>query len=343
LSKADPEKSRTHIFLRLCSEFGVLQDFLDTIKDKEKKGRLLRELIFGLKESEDVLRQAVYMAETLVYIYKVDQETRQMLESLLEEAYTAQDEGSNLQKLYGIIASTYQGQAISSKDFFTGLREKYPIKETLSVGQEELVNADGEIIQRHFFYNDSDGKSSYAHFMKRFSPGKGWSVTDKDSYVRIEKQNRASGVKTIIFANKPEHDDSDDADEEMQEHDLSSVIIVHRGHSYHASKTIKRIPSTARIVVLGSCGGFINTSKTLGKSPGASIIATKGEGTMMVNDQLLGIIDDEMLAGKGVNWPTLWDKVESRIKDTRLQQYIPPHRNIATQIIMAYEESNKPK
>ncbi len=37
---------------------------------------------------------------------------------------------------------------------------------------------------------------------------------------------------------------------------LRPTILIHRGHSYHVKSTIDRVAPAARIVVLGSCGGY---------------------------------------------------------------------------------------
>jgi hypothetical protein len=66
----------------------------------------------------------------------------------------------------------------------------------------------------------------------------------------------------ILYANKPEYDGSDserngivDIQNAMKQLGQQETpnIIVHRGHSYHAQKTIKNISTNAQIVFLGSC------------------------------------------------------------------------------------------
>ena len=87
--------------------------------------------------------------------------------------------------------------------------------------------------------------------------------------------------------------------------------MVHRGHSYHTGNTIERLTNDAKMVFLGSCGGFQNVTETLKKSPNAQIISTKGTGTMHVNDPLFKIINEELLSNKTtITWEQIWKKAD---------------------------------
>jgi hypothetical protein len=121
----------------------------------------------------------------------------------------------------------------------------------------------------------------------------------------------------------------------LKKKDLSTIEIVHRGHSYHVGTTLDYLPSSARVVYLGSCGGFNNLTSVLRVAPNSHIIATKGEGTKVVNDALLKMLDETMLKGNGVKWNKLWGEAEERFRDKRFQDYVNPADNIAVGFIGA--------
>ena len=50
---------------------------------------------------------------------------------------------------------------------------------------------------------------------------------------------------------------------------------IKRGHSYYLQETINRLPSTAKIVLLGSCGGYQKLNDILNICPTAQIISSK--------------------------------------------------------------------
>lgn len=103
-------------------------------------------------------------------------------------------------------------------------------------------------------------------------------------------------------------------------------------------RKVENLLSNARVVFLGSCGGFSNTQSALEKAESSSIIATKGEGAMAVNDPLLKMLNETMLDGNGIQWPAFWTKARSAIKDPRFEMYIAPHLNVAAQMIAAYRK-----
>ncbi|MFM7840153.1 MAG: hypothetical protein ACKO6K_11330, partial [Chitinophagaceae bacterium] len=124
---------------------------------------------------------------------------------------------------------------------------------------------------------------------------------------------------------------------------LQPSIYVHRGHSYHVKSTLKRIGSSARIVLLGSCGGYNNLSEVLSISEDAHIISSKQTGTMFVNDPLLQAINTQLLAGKNINWVTLWQSLAARLGTSAARasfdDYIPPYKNLGAVFMKAYKKA----
>ena len=172
----------------------------------------------------------------------------------------------------------------------------------------------------------------------------GWKVEDRDSYVLITKEK--GNKKMEIYANKPDHEysGSEAISKEMENRKLQSIVIVHRGHSYHAEKTIEKIPSIAKIVNVGSCGGYNTLNSILEKSPQAHIISTKGTGTSSVNDPLFKMLNNKIIEGKDIKWRDLWKQAEQKFKgNEHFSNYVPPDENIGAIFIKSYNELNKAK
>ncbi|MBK7882834.1 MAG: hypothetical protein IPJ81_02605 [Chitinophagaceae bacterium] len=92
--------------------------------------------------------------------------------------------------------------------------------------------------------------------------------------------------KVWIYANRALDSDKN-LDDSAQAHlnkylnnnNLLPSVVIHRGHSYWLPGTIKRMQGDAKIVVLGSCGGYKNLNEILELNPDAHIISTKEIGT----------------------------------------------------------------
>ena len=115
---------------------------------------------------------------------------------------------------------------------------------------------------------------------------------------------------------------------------------MHRGHSYHANDSIQRVAAGARIVSLGSCGGYNNITAVLEKSPNAHIISTKGVGTMTINDPLFFALNEEIRNSGKINWPIFWSQMEKKLSGNKVfNDYVSPHRNLGVVFLKAYNKN----
>lgn len=116
-------------------------------------------------------------------------------------------------------------------------------------------------------------------------------------------------------------------------------IVIHRGHSYHLRSTIEQLAASAKIVILGGCGGYQNLNDVLDICPTAQIISTKQVGTGVINKGIINEISETLRIGQNLNWPSLWinmaQKLGANYKAT-FDDYIPPHKNLGAIFIMAY-------
>ena len=72
------------------------------------------------------------------------------------------------------------------------------------------------------------------------------------------------------------------------------LIIVHRGHSFHTEKTLSIVPANAKLLVVGSCGGYYKLPIAIERAPDAHIVSTKQIGTMRVNDPIIKLICEKI-------------------------------------------------
>jgi hypothetical protein len=130
----------------------------------------------------------------------------------------------------------------------------------------------------------------------------------------------------------------------LEAHHLKPTIVIHRGHSYHVKSTIDQLTPTARIVVLGSCGGYNNLSEVLKISEDAHIISSKQVGTKTVNEPILEAINNTLVSGKDIEWLPMWRDLEARFQNDpagkeKFDDYIPPYKNLGAIFIKAYRKA----
>jgi hypothetical protein len=101
------------------------------------------------------------------------------------------------------------------------------------------------------------------------------------------------------------------------------------------------LPSTAKIVLLGSCGGYQKLNDILKICPTAQIISSKQVAAGVVNQSLIDAITERLRTGKDLNWEALWKTVQIKVgagyRD-KFEDYIPPHKNLGAIFIMAYNK-----
>jgi len=197
-----------------------------------------------------------------------------------------------------------------------------------------------EILQ--FFYGDKDGGNVFNAFISNFSNGN-WKKVDKKEWIEVSS---VKGTPITIYANKPldEKQDLDTkAQEDLQDYldslDIHPTVVIHRGHSYYVKQTIQQLPTSAKVVLLGSCGGYHSLNEVLATCPGAHIIASKQVGTGAVNIRLINSITETLRQGKDLNWPAMWKNLEAGLKadmKEKFDDYVPPHKNLGAVFIIAY-------
>ncbi len=325
----------TKTFLRLCASYNRLSEFLATM-DPTKAQQILRGSVIDLGKPEDRLKNAVTLADTFSVLK--DPALMSSMSGFVKEAYVKAEKAGDQKtmKLYGLLASVAASKI--ADPWFSQMAVKYPLENVSTLASKELFNPDGKNIQQYFFYNDNDGKDSFANFLRYYRAQSDWKIEDRGSYVQISKKEKDKTVE--MYANKPENED--DGPEDIQKifatKNIKTIVVVHRGHSFHAAKTIARITDIARIVWMGSCGGYNEVTAVLGKSPKAHIISTKGTGTMLVNDPLLKALNETILSGKDITWSTFWTEAEKKLgKNENFSNYVSPDKNLGVNFLKSYQ------
>jgi len=251
--------------------------------------------------------------------------------------------------IYELLSSLFETESGQQSDSTkaSDMAAKLSLPPINYVNFSGLVNDSGRIYQQVFFYGDKDGQESYASFMTSFGGGD-WSVSRGKYWTTITSQK---GKPITIFANLPLDEPEDKTaieklSEFLDEKDIHPTVFIHRGHSYHVNTTMDNLQSSAKIVVLGSCGGYHNLAKVLEKSPDAHIISSKQVGTRFVNEPIIRTLEDVIRSGKNVDWVNMWAVLGKRFAgDARNKElfsdYVPPHKNLGAIFIKAYKQIMK--
>lgn len=199
----------------------------------------------------------------------------------------------------------------------------------------------GAIVERFVFPNDDDGVESFASFRATYAGDPEWQWAEAEGVVKLS----AKGL--TIYANVPMDivrfpDQTQDAEQRRAR--LESLlprapdILVHRGHDYHVPRTLPLIPSTAKVVFLGSCRGSQVLADVVDAAPNAQIVATRGIGTMEVNDPFLKAMNRHLLRHRGrLDWLALWKELRQTLGgNERFRDYIPPPDNAAAIFLARY-------
>jgi hypothetical protein len=153
------------------------------------------------------------------------------------------------------------------------------------------------------------------------------------------------GKPLTIYANKPLPEESDQdnkaqqaLEEYLEKNEISPSIVIHRGHSYYAETTISYIKPTAKIVYLGSCGGYHLLHDVLKNSEDAHIIASKQIGKGVINEPFMRLLIEKIRVGNDLEWIPFWNEFKRAAGSVEgFDDYIPPHKNLGAIFIKAYK------
>ena len=326
-------------FIKMAAGYNELDTFLKTMNGSSEI--LMRAFVAKL-ESSPSLEDAVDVADSYGSIRNPTLQ-KSMLRYVTEnEQRCRQNNSSRGQKIYYLLKMIFLSADSTNK---IDLSKEIGIPPVYTVAYNKLADDTGRIIEQVFFYGDKDGRESYASYMSSFNKPD-WKVTQNKEWVEIRS---LKGKPVWIFANLPLDNEKDkDAAaqasliEYLDSNNLRPTVVIHRGHSYHLKYTIEQMPQSAKIIMLGSCGGYNNLKQILDYAPDAHIISTKQIGARDVNKPIIEALNNTLRNGRNIDWRQMWADLEilftkeGRDKKDLFDDYIPPHKNLGALFIKAY-------
>jgi hypothetical protein len=335
------------LFITMSAAYNTLNDFLHSMAEANSTA-LMEEFVAGLQktptleDAEDVADAFGSIKDSSLLLFlrrEVDKNYLQM-----------QRENDKRGKvIYALLASLFTGRESSDKDsvWTKDISARLNLPPIDKVPFKSLIDDSGRVNEEVFFYGDKDGFDSYSNFMTSFR-APDWRVSRGQYWVTI---NSVRGKPITLYVKLPFSDpDEDDyamsqLSQYLRAHNIHPTVYIHRGHSYHVNATIAELQNSARIVMLGSCGGYNSLAGVLDVAPLAQIISSKQTGTMFVNEPIIRAIEETIRAGKDVDWIPLWNKLSKEFKGTphqeQFEDYIPPHKNMGAIFIQAYRHLMK--
>jgi len=338
-------------FIKMAAGYNELNDFLGRM-DKGNAETMMKAFVIGLEKPRKIndLEDAVDVADSYSSIMDKSKELAAFILNEVNVSYTknVQENNKRGMVIYNLLRILFESADTTKK---VDLSSLLGIPSIYGKEYKNLVDDSGRVIQQVFFYgdDDKDGQNSYINFMSMFRGKPGWRIDErKPEWTTITS---TKGKPVWIFANKPlfGEDDPDDKAQDklieyLQTRNLAPTMVVHRGHSYHLSTTLHKLPPSARIIVLGSCGGYNNLNEVLTVCPDAHIISSKQVGTKTVNEPILQAINDRLLAGRDIDWISMWRELKTKKfaagdAKEKFDDYIPPYKNLGAIFIKAYRKA----
>ncbi len=327
-------------FIKIAANYNTLDDFLNRM-DKNNVQQLMRSFVSGLEKTK-TLEDAVDVANSYASIYNLKIQ-KLILDKIQENLAEAEKTESNRgQIVYNLLNIIFQSMD-SSKHI--NLLARLGINEIYNMPISSLKDNTGRVIIQQFFYGDKDGQGIYNSFFQNY-PSAYWRKIDSEKWVELRS---IKGTPISIFSNKPFDNEADldtKAQEELgnylSENNLNPTIIIHRGHSYFVNNTIEQLPSSAKVILLGSCGGYQRLNEVLETCPDTHIIASKQTGAGVVNIALIVAITENLRIGKSLNWQVIWKNLEPKFKGAtkeKFDDYVPPYKNLGAIFITAYKKA----
>lgn len=329
-------------FIKMAANFNQLDTFLKMMPH-DNATTLMKAFVSNLDEKSN-LEDAVDVADSYSSISNPELSKNMLNDITVNEQKSIEENNTKGKTIYGLLKQIF----LSFDDNSIDLTTQLGIPSIYSIDNKNLADENGRVIEQVFFYGDEDGKGIFPSFLNSFNKTD-WKITMQKEWAEIKS---IKGKPVWIFANRP-LDSDQNLDDTAQKHlnaylrslDLNPSIVIHRGHSYWLPATIKRMPGDAKIIVLGSCGGYKNLSEILDISPDAHIISTKEIGKGDINRPILNYINQTIAGGKPIIWKDMWASLTkvfygdpNRGMRESWDDYIPPYKNLGAIFIKAYNK-----
>jgi hypothetical protein len=330
-------------FIKMCAAYNTLDNFLGRMSSQTAEN-LMRSFVDGL-ETGTTLEDAVDVADSYASIYNKD-----IRKLILGEVQTNLDKNNHQKNKRGQLIYKLLNTIMLSMDSTKkiDMAAELGIDPVYIMSKKSLEDTSGRIIIQQFSYGDKDAANYFSAFMNRFRNAN-WKIKNTPKWVEISSVKSPTPI--TIYANLPlderqelDIDAQDSLISYLEEHELEPTIVIHRGHSYYLNGTISRLPSSAKLVLLGSCGGYQKLNDILKICPKAQIISSKQVAAGVVNQSLIDEIAGRLRQGKDLVWEEVWKTVQGKVGANykeKFDDYIPPHKNLGAIFIMAYDNAWK--
>ncbi|MDE3247898.1 MAG: hypothetical protein KGO82_04525 [Bacteroidota bacterium] len=335
-------------FIKMSAAYNTLDTLLKSMP-AENATSLMKAFVLGLERTTNKasVEDAVDVADAYSSIVEKNSTLARFMLDEAEWNYErcVKSNDKNGMVVYRLEKTLFESADTSRK---VNLSAELGIPPVYSVDYRSLANDSGRVVQQVFFYGDEDkdGQNSYANFKALFAGKPEWKMSENENWLTIKSTR---GRPVWIFANRPLYgpDDPDAKAQEklnayLQSQHIKPTIFIHRGHSYHVKYSLQQIQPTARIVILGSCGGYNNLSEVLNISSDAHIISSKQVGTKTVNEPILKAMNDILLSGRNIDWLPMWRDLGRQFNGgsrEKFDDYIPPYKNLGAIFIKAYRRA----
>ncbi len=333
-------------FIKMAANFNKLDTFLNLMPAASAEA-LMKDFV-GRLEATGSLEDAVDVADSYSSISNKKLQAN-ILNYVKENEDRCTNDYNNRGKIiYGLLKTIFLSADSSNK---IDLSAAIGIPPVYSIENKSLADDSGRIVQQVYFYGDEDGKMFFPSYINSFAT-KDWKINNSlKEWVEIKS---VTVPKVCIYVNRPLNNDKN-LDDTAQVHlnnylaknNIKPSIVTHRGHSYWLDRTMSRMAGDAKIVLLGSCGGYKNLSKLIEVNPEAHIISTKQIGTGNINQVVTNKINQTLLSGKPLVWKNMWDELSlffaRQPKDVKeaWEDYIPPYKNLGAIFIKAYNKQTE--
>lgn len=330
-------------FIKMAANFNKLDTFLNLMPSSSAE--TLMKGFVGKLEATNSLEDAVDVADSYSSITNKNLLSNMLANVNENEQRCIRNNNTRGRIIYNLLKTIFLS-ADSANNI--DLSAAIGIPPIYTIDNKALIDDSGRIVQQVFFYGDDDGKKFFPAYINSFS-AKDWKKNDTNKeWVEIKS---IKDPKIWIYVNRPLNNDKnlDDTaqihlNDYLRKNNLTPSIITHRGHSYWLPRTMSRMAGDAKIIVLGSCGGYKNLSQLIEINPDAHIISTKEIGTGAINQVITNSLNQLLLSGKQLVWKIMWDSINTsfakqpkEIKEA-WDDYIPPYKNLGAIFIKAYNK-----
>jgi hypothetical protein len=327
-------------FIKMTAAYNTLGHFLKSFPNQADAANLMRAFVGGLEKTGS-LEDGVDVADSYA---SIAENNKPLAEEMIGNVQLNYKRTEALNHRRGMVMYDLLYKLFLSADTANriDLSKEFGIPPVYHVDFSSLANDSGKVIMQVFFYGDKDGQNIFQGFLRMFSSAN-WKTAMNEKWVTISS---TAGKPVFIYANRPLPEETGEdemaqkaLDEYLQKTGQMPTVVIHRGHSYYVNTTISHIQPSARIVFMGSCGGYHLIHDILKAAPDAHIIASKQIGKTAINRPFFQLLMEKVRSGSNIDWIPFWQELNKMVYVEGFEDYIPPYKNLGALFIKAYRKA----